>query len=112
MKIADITNQLNGHWQMILKRLGFEVVKNKHCPCPICGGKDRFRFDDIDGRGTWICNQCGAGDGLELVKRYYHCTTREALDTAVANAGIYIDQPKKKPTVNQIPDNPVCKKVE
>lgn len=33
----------------------------------MCGGKDRFRFDDKDGRGTWICNQCGAGDGLALL---------------------------------------------
>src|SRR4029077_5466406 len=27
---------------------------------------DRFRFDDVDGRGTWICSQCGAGDGFAL----------------------------------------------
>ena len=36
--------------------------------CPMCGGKDRFRFDDKGGRGTWICSQCGAGDEIELVK--------------------------------------------
>ncbi|MDI5829610.1 hypothetical protein MJN51_36035, partial [Salmonella enterica subsp. enterica serovar Kentucky] len=35
----------------------------RHAPCPACGGKDRFRFDD-NGRGSFICNQCGAGDGL------------------------------------------------
>ena len=33
-----------------------------------CGGKDRFRLDDKEGRGTWFCNQCGNGDGLDLVR--------------------------------------------
>ncbi|MCX8693479.1 hypothetical protein J3U07_03385, partial [Gilliamella sp. B2881] len=23
----------------------------------MCGGKDRFRFDNQNGRGTYICNQ-------------------------------------------------------
>lgn len=33
----------------------------------MCGGKDRFRFDDKQGRGTFYCQQCGAGDGIKLV---------------------------------------------
>jgi putative DNA primase/helicase len=32
----------------------------------MCGGKDRFRFDDKDGRGTYYCSGCGAGDGVKL----------------------------------------------
>ena len=32
----------------------------------MCGGKDRFRFDDKEGRGTWFCSHCGAGDGVKL----------------------------------------------
>jgi putative DNA primase/helicase len=36
-----------------------------HCAAAMTG----FRFDNKDGRGTWICNHCGAGDGPELVKR-------------------------------------------
>ena len=54
-------------WPAIFERIGIEVGTGKHCPCPVCGGKDRFRFDDKDGRGTWICNQCGAGDGVSLM---------------------------------------------
>ena len=46
-----------------------KALTNRHGPCPVCGGKDRFRFDDKGGRGTWICSTCGAGDGIELVKR-------------------------------------------
>ncbi len=32
-------------------------------------GKTRFRFDDKEGRGTWICNHCGAGDGADLAMK-------------------------------------------
>ncbi|PVZ89997.1 hypothetical protein C9426_01035 [Serratia sp. S1B] len=41
--------------------------KTQHGPCPICGGTDRFRCDDKQGKGTFICSQCGAGDGFELI---------------------------------------------
>lgn len=51
--------------------MGFDEksLSGKHGPCPIagCGGKDRFRFDDKDGGGTYYCTQCGAGDGIKLV---------------------------------------------
>ena len=55
-------------WHEILPALGVssQFLKNKHGPCPICGGADRFRFDDR-GEGSWICNQCGAGDGFDLL---------------------------------------------
>jgi putative DNA primase/helicase len=56
-------------WREILPLLGIETrfLTNKHGPCPICGGKDRFRFDDKDGTGSYYCNQCGAGVGVILV---------------------------------------------
>lgn len=57
-----------GHWPDLLTAVGIDIPRDgKHGPCPTCGGKDRFRLDDKGGRGTWICNQCGAGDGLTLV---------------------------------------------
>ena len=68
MRINEITTQAVGKWQSIFSSLGIDVGNGKHCPCPVCGGKDRFRFDNKDGRGTYICNQCGSGDGLELIK--------------------------------------------
>lgn len=58
-----------GKWSGLL--LGFGLTERqlsgKHCPCPICGGRDRFRFDDLEGRGTWFCSHCRAGDGVSLV---------------------------------------------
>lgn len=59
----------NGHWLNVLNGLGISINGNKHQACHVCGGKDRFRFDDKGGRGTWFCNQCepNSGDGLALV---------------------------------------------
>lgn len=58
-----------GRWPMILAHIGIPVKKNIHGPCPLCGGQDRFRFDDKDGRGTYYCNQCGAGNGVQLMQK-------------------------------------------
>lgn len=69
MKVSQAVKVARGHWAQILPALGVNILKNRHQPCPVCGGKDRFRFDDQEGRGTWFCNQCGAGDGLALVTR-------------------------------------------
>lgn len=63
-----------GRWPGILHQLGVDprYLRNKHGPCPICGGKDRYRFDDKDGRGTWFCSHCGSGDGFALLCRIYN----------------------------------------
>ncbi len=61
IKVSQAVKAARGHWAKILPALGVNILKNRHQPCPVCGGKDRFRFDDQEGRGTWFCNQCGAG---------------------------------------------------
>lgn len=67
--VTQISAAARGKWPVILQMLRIDVPENgRHGPCPKCGGKDRFRLDDLDGRGTWICSQCGNGDGLDLVK--------------------------------------------
>ncbi len=67
-----ILEQACGQWSFILESAGVDesYLKNKHGPCPMCGGKDRFRFDDKNGRGTYICSQCGAGNGMTFLMRY------------------------------------------
>lgn len=37
----------------------------------MCGGKDRWRWDDRDGSGSYYCNQCGPGQGLMLLMRFH-----------------------------------------
>lgn len=57
-----------GKWRGLLMELGLsdKTLSGRHVACPLCGGKDRFRFDDKGGNGSYICGQCGAGDGLKL----------------------------------------------
>ena len=71
-----------GRWPGILENLGIDAhfLRNKHGPCPACGGHDRFRFDDKDGRGTWICSHCGAGDGFDLLQHLFGWRFREAAE--------------------------------
>ncbi|WP_105693657.1 primase-helicase zinc-binding domain-containing protein [Cronobacter dublinensis] len=78
MNVTETVKQACGHWPRILPALGVKVIKNRHQACPVCGGSDRFRFDDKEGRGTWFCNQCGAGDGLKLIEKVFGVKPAEA----------------------------------
>lgn len=73
----EIAPKMVGNWQnAILALTGLDlrnVNPKKHGPCPMCGGVDRFRFDDrkpgsrrADGSGGYFCNGCGGGDGMKL----------------------------------------------
>ncbi|MDV3452327.1 primase-helicase zinc-binding domain-containing protein [Klebsiella pneumoniae] len=66
---------------------GNEGNKKPPSACPVCGGADRFRFDDKEGRGTWFCNQCGAGDGLKLVEKVFGISASEAAGKVNAVTG-------------------------
>lgn len=84
----NTVERARGRWQEILPRLGVETrfLVNKHGPCPLCGGKDRFRFDDRDGAGSYYCNQCGPGAGLFLIKKlngWDHKTACDEIDKII-----------------------------
>ena len=87
MNVTDTVKQACGHWPRILPAPGVKVIKNRHQACPVCGGADRFRFDDKEGRGTWFCNQCGAGDGLKLVEKVFGISASEAAGKVNAVTG-------------------------
>lgn len=67
-KGLTLRDAASGRWRSILTVLGMpeRALSGKHGPCPMCGGRDRFRFDDKEGRGTYFCSGCGAGDGVQL----------------------------------------------
>ena len=73
---------VQGKWRYILATSGIpeSFLKNRHGPCPLCGGTDRFRFDDREGRGSYYCNSCGPGDGMDLLIQYHNMTFKEASD--------------------------------
>jgi putative DNA primase/helicase len=92
-----------GRWREILPRLGIDrrYLHNKNGPCPCCGGKDRFRFDDKDGSGSYYCNQCGPsyghGAGLRLVMKFNGWNFKTACDAIDQIIGTVAPKAKSKP---------------
>ena len=104
----QVRDVANGLWKSkIFPSFGIQVPasKNQHGPCPICArnpssstvsgktvGKasnvDRFRCDDQQGNGSWICNVCGAGDGFSLVARARGWTRKEVLNEIGTELGL------------------------
>jgi putative DNA primase/helicase len=81
-RTARIKAAASPHWHSILTALGApaEYLDGQHHPCPACGGRDRFRYDGHDkGSGSYICNQCGAGDGFSLIQKIHRCDFPTAL---------------------------------
>lgn len=71
LQSSEIHALINDRWPEVLMQLGVDerYLTGKHGPCPVCGGRDRFRFDNKWKRGNWICTHCGSGDGFEIVKK-------------------------------------------
>jgi putative DNA primase/helicase len=88
--VSDISKAAEGHWRELLPQLGVDsrYLINKHGPCPICDGKDRFRWDDQGGGGGFICGQCGGGDGFDLAVKVTGQTFREIAVQVSAILGI------------------------
>lgn len=104
LDVAMVRRAAQGRWHHILTALAISVPNHprKHAPCPTCGGKDRFRFDDRDGNGSWFCNRCDpqAGDGFALIMLVRHCSFPEALGFVAEILGIH-------PTARASPRLPV-----
>jgi 5S rRNA maturation endonuclease (ribonuclease M5) len=74
--VAVLKQQAAGRWLEILSALGgcpAELLDGKNHPCPKCGGKDRFRFTNLDGNGSCYCNQCGKGIGDGIAALMWLC---------------------------------------
>lgn len=98
MKIRDLAK---GRWPEIFQKLDIPVGEGKHGPCPLCGGKDRFRVSDYHGNGDWICNQCGHGDGFDMVMKYRSVNFRQAVDVinlVLGESRPFTPAKKKDPT--------------
>ncbi len=103
MRASDVHVALgDAGWFAVLEKLGVpaECLVNRHGPCPICGGKDRFRFDGR-GRGTWICTHCGAGDGFKLAQLFHRWSFSEARRRVIDAAGLAGSAPADAPSPGQ-----------
>jgi putative DNA primase/helicase len=100
---SSILELANGHWPAILGAfagLSSDQLTDKHQPCPLCGGKDRYRFDDQDGTGSWFCNKCGgpseaggAGSGIDLLLRRTGWSFKDAAQRIEQHLGITPQRP-------------------
>ncbi len=102
--LQPIREVAQGRWRGILSSFGLtdKQLSGKHTACPVCGGKDRFRFDDKEGRGTFFCSHCGAGDGVQLVMSLKGIDFMTAAHEIEAIAGVVQPAPVAKlPDDNQ-----------
>jgi len=96
-QFENIHDKARGRWRSMLPALGVPAtfLTGKHGPCPCCGGTDRFRWDDKEGNGSFICNQCGAGSGFDLVMKVRKIDFKEAaklVSEQVGNAPIVVQR--------------------
>jgi putative DNA primase/helicase len=102
MNITDLTN---GRWPDLLMQLAgltSDQLTDTHQPCPLCGGEDRYRFDDLNGTGSWYCNQCGGkghtgggGNGMDMLMRRTGLTYHEACKRIEQHLGHRPEPPTK-----------------
>ena len=106
----ELIDRSKGKWRGILTSLGIHEshLTGKHTSCPMCGGKDRFRFDDKNGSGSWICNNCGSGYGIHLVQKACGLSLADA-EAAIsevvgsdAPSMALVSKPKSKPRVSNV----------
>ena len=91
--VNDVRSRANGYWPSILERLAIPTNRGEG-PCPACGGKTRYRFDNKDNRGTYFCSHCGAGTGLDLVMKVNQCGAREAAELVAEAMALPMPEPK------------------
>lgn len=101
MHHTNIKDKAVGRWRSILPALGIapDYLSGKHMACPCCGGKDRFRFDDKNGTGSYYCNGCGAGSGVDLVMKVKKINFAEAvkeIEGVLPSAPVQIAKPDER----------------
>ena len=104
MKTIDAAR---GHWEYIFNhyRVNGYGQPNKHFDCPLCGGKKKFRFSDVNGNGDWIC-VCGNGNGFDLIQQMKGMSFLDVaneIDKLIGNTPALVPaKPKKIDRVNEL----------
>ena len=98
---TDTPAGARGHWNSILPAMGIpaEYLTNRHGPCPGCGGKDRFRFDDRDDKGGFVCGGGGdtlTGDGFDLLMHVHGWDRQQAFQAVREYLGLASSLPPRK----------------
>lgn len=78
--IKNLKNEARGRWDKILSEhgIGHEFLNNKNGPCPLCGGTDRWRWDNKNNDGGGYCHQCDLkGTGIVILAKWLSLDGRE-----------------------------------
>jgi putative DNA primase/helicase len=70
-RVQLVKQRAAGRWTEILRSLTGDhpCLKGSNQGCPVCAkGKDRFRYTDKDGEGTYFCHGCGPGGPFKLLQ--------------------------------------------
>ena len=95
----DTKSRAEGRWYDILSAyMPNEFLRNKHGKCPLCGGVDRYRWDNKKGNGEYFCSGCGAGSGIHLLSQHQDCSHAEAWKLVEKVVGSAAVAPKKDQT--------------
>lgn len=93
------TDAVRGHWDQVFAYYNLPPITGKRHftgECPICGKKGKYRNDNHDGNGTFICT-CNQGDGwklLQLTQGKDFKTLAPEVDRIIGNS--YHDDGKKE----------------
>jgi putative DNA primase/helicase len=101
-----VWDRARGRWQNILPAFGIDpkFLTTKNGPCPMCGGKDRWRFTDHDGGGKWWCNACGHGDGIDLAMKFTKQSFADVvkrIEDVLGDAPLAKTRPARSPEQNR-----------
>lgn len=88
-QLDDVKAKAVGLWDnTIYPSFGIDVFFKKNKPCPACGGRDRFRYDDKFGNGDYSCRGCGGGDGFSLIEKCTNYSFPKVIEEVAAIVGL------------------------
>lgn len=96
---VPLSERCHGRWYGILTALSIEpkILNRRNQPCPMCKGKDRFRWTNHNDNGGYFCSQCGHGDGVKFVMEFFGVDFKgaaERIEGVIGSAAI--DQGPKR----------------
>ena len=91
-RIDELRLRARGHWPEILAAVGIDAafLTGKNCPCPGCGGTDRFQFNRRSEAGAFSCrhHSDGGGDGFDLIRHVFECDFMRATKMVAEAIGL------------------------
>jgi putative DNA primase/helicase len=89
--LNEISRLAQGRWKELLVNLRaatINEVSGRGCACPVCGGNDRFSFNDYQGNGICFCRQCDLRSSWKIIQHRLSLSFKEALSLVAEYLGV------------------------